>query len=366
MWIKRIVAIGSLTVLAAFGQKITPGDGTRGRHLFEDQGCIQCHSIDGKGGTSAPDLGRLIDRNFTPDVLASLMWNHAPKMWSAMKQRGIARPVLSPQDAADLFAYFYSARFFDKPGDAGRGKQAFASHHCAGCHGITTSNAAGAPPVAKWESLGHPIILVQQMWNHVGKMKQAFAARKIPWQKLTSQELTDILVYLQNVPQTKHLAANFRFGELPDAQQLFDSKCARCHTGKLALENRLHEKTLTDVAVDMWNHASRMEPPPLTQDEMRQIVSYIWTRQFFRPVGSPERGKKVFTEKRCSSCHGVEGSGAPNLAKGKGAYSDITMIGALWGHGPQMLERMNARNIPWPRFDGKQLADLIAYLNSLQ
>ncbi len=30
-----------------------------------------------------------------------------------------------------------------------------------------------------------------------------------------------------------------------------------------------------------------------------------------------------------------------------------------------MLDRMNQRNLGWPRFTTQQMADLIAYLNSL-
>ena len=54
----------------------------------------------------------------------------------------------------DRSAFFYSTRFFDKPGDAARGKQVFAAKHCGECHGITQSRAEAAPPVVKWESLG--------------------------------------------------------------------------------------------------------------------------------------------------------------------------------------------------------------------
>jgi len=43
-------------------------------------------------------------------------------MWAAMQQKGIRAGDLNDQAAADLFAYFYSARFFEMPGDAGRGK----------------------------------------------------------------------------------------------------------------------------------------------------------------------------------------------------------------------------------------------------
>src|SRR5262249_50394833 len=140
------------------------GSSARGEKLFQTEQCVQCHSINGKGGNVGPDLGRVIDRNFTPAALAGLMWNHAPAMWEAMRTRAIQRASLSPESSADLFAYFYSVRFFDKPGDAARGKQIFAAKHCSDCHGIAQSNAAGAPPVASWESLGHPLLLVQQMW----------------------------------------------------------------------------------------------------------------------------------------------------------------------------------------------------------
>ena len=37
---------------------------------------------------------------------------------------------------------------------------------------------------------------------------------------------------------------------------------------------------------------------------------------------------------------------------------------ALWHHGPSMAEQMRARHMPWPRFDGQDMANLIAYLNT--
>ena len=42
------------------------------------------------------------------------------------------------------------------------------------------------------------------MWNHQTQMHNAMAARGIPWPKVSSQELTDMLVYLQNLPQTRN------------------------------------------------------------------------------------------------------------------------------------------------------------------
>src|SRR5690349_24782746 len=133
------VAAALATAAPLLAGQTAPGDARRGEDLFRSQGCVQCHSINGQGGRTAPDLARRIDRNFTPTVMASLMWNHAPTMWTVMKQQNIAQPPLSAEQASDLFAYFVSARYFEQPGDAGRGKQAFAARHCADCHGITDS-----------------------------------------------------------------------------------------------------------------------------------------------------------------------------------------------------------------------------------
>lgn len=360
----------SLAVLLAIAVRATfaapVGDARRGEQLFESQQCIQCHSIKGHGGTLAPDLTKRVDRAFTPAVMASLMWNHAPDMWSAMKKQGIQKASMTPESAADLFAYFVSARYFEKPGDAGRGKQVFTSHHCVECHGITTSNSSGAPPVSKWESLGDPVILAQQMWNHGPKMREAFAQKKLKFAPITAQELTDLLVYLQNQPETKGLEANFQFPPTAGGEALVKAKgCLDCHADRWAKD--FHNQTLTEIAAAMWNHQPSMKQPPatFTQEEMRQILGYIWSRQYFQGQGNPERGKKVFAEKNCATCHNDPASGAPKLAKGKDAYSDITMVSALWDHGPRMLESMTAKKLAWPRFTAAQMSDLIAYLNSL-
>lgn len=364
---RAIAAVVSVAGAASAAGAIA-GEAKRGEQLFRTQQCVRCHSINGQGGSFAPDLARRIDRNYTPSVMASAMWNHAPEMWSGMKNEKIALPQLTAEQAADLFAYFVSARYFERPGDAGRGKQLFASKRCGDCHGITDSKTAGAPPVAKWESLADPVVLVQQMWNHGGAMQHALTQKGIPRPALAAQELTDMLVYLQNLPETKKLASNFSFPPSDSGAQLFQSKgCAGCHIGKNALESKLRNETLTGIAAAMWNHEPRMKQPApqLSQEEMRQVVGYIWARQYFQGSGSAARGKKVFEEKRCATCHNDSSSGAPKLAKGKDAYSDITIVSSLWVHGPRMAEMMAQKKLAWPRFTAPQMSDLIAYLNSL-
>ena len=73
MFFLRAIVAGTLAASVALAG--TPsGDARRGEELFRSQGCVQCHSVNGKGGTAAPDLAKRIDRNYTPTVMASLMW----------------------------------------------------------------------------------------------------------------------------------------------------------------------------------------------------------------------------------------------------------------------------------------------------
>ncbi len=352
---------------AGLSAQTIAADSTRGQQLFQTLSCVQCHSINGQGGKVGPDLGRRVDRGFTPAALAATMWNHAPQMWAAMRERDIRAGDLNEQAAMDLFAYFYSAHFFDKPGDAARGKQAFTAKHCADCHGITEAKNPAAKPAAQWTTIGHPIELVTEMWNHAATMRREFASRKLAWPELTSQDLSDMLVYLRNLPAARNQPSRVEITSGANGLMLFESKgCALCHTGSNTLESKLRGHTLTDIAVDMWNHAPKMaaSPPSLTVDEMREITSFLWARNFFEGAGSASAGARVFTNKRCASCHNDPSSGAPQLTGAGRTYTGAVMVSALWHHGPRMLEQMKARNIAWPRFENNDMGNLIAYLNS--
>ncbi|MEO7653978.1 MAG: c-type cytochrome [Bryobacteraceae bacterium] len=353
---------------SAFAAPSILGDARRGEGLFEKQKCIVCHSINGAGGKTGPDLSRRGGRDYTPALLASLMWNHAPVMWSAMAQAGIERPALAPEDVSDLFAYFYAARFFDRAGDAGRGKQAFAARKCSACHGLAAAIPGGARPVAEWESLADPIALASNMWNHAGQMQQAARAKKVRLPVLTSRELTDMLVYLENTREVKNrrTAITLAFGPEEQGQALYRQKgCPSCHRGGMSLESGFAGRSLTDFAVAMWNHAPKMkgEITPLSTNEMRRILSYLWASQLADEGGNPTRGQRVFGRKNCTVCHNDSSSGAPDLRNPGTKPSALSMVSALWRHGPAMQQRMRQRNIEWPRFEGPDMADLLAYLN---
>jgi mono/diheme cytochrome c family protein len=357
-----LILLGSMAIAHA---ATVAADSTRGERLFETLFCIECHSVNGMGGHIAPDLGRRIDRHFTSASLASTMWNHAPAMWAAMRDREIRVGDLDEQAAADLFAYFYSARFFEKPGDAGRGKRLFTERACALCHGLTEEVKPGIKPVRQWNSLADPIALTEAMWNHGPNMFAEFKLNQIPWPVLSGQDLSDLLVYLRNLPSTREKPGVFETASGSNGEVIFQVKgCVVCHHSGSSFGPRIKGRTLTEIAAEMWDHAPRMKVQPVhfNPGEMRELLSYLWARQFFEDAGDAGRGKRIFTVKHCETCHGDASTGAPKLTGG--SFSGITMVSALWHHGPRMLEQMTGKGIRWPRFDRREMSDLIAYLNS--
>jgi cytochrome c2 len=353
-----LIATPALLLFAA-SLPASPGieaDARRGAEFFEQNKCTSCHAP----GT-ARDLARRLDRNYTPAALASRIWNHAPAMFAEMRKQGIAPPAVSSQQSADLFAFFYSRRYFERPGDAARGKTAFDGKGCSGCHSITGPGTG--PAVSSWGSLADPVSFVAAMWNHAPKMKEAIASKGGKWPEITTQDMADMLVYLQNQPAPKKAAVEFLLPAIEDGKGLFDEKCGGCHKGASALENKLKDETLTDVAVAMWNHASlmRQPAPDIPPVDMRKIIGYAWASQFTKPHGSADHGKRIFESKKCASCHGDSGGG-PSLAGLPKPFTAMDMVSVTFGHGPKMQEKMKAKGTPWPVLTASEMSDLAAYL----
>lgn len=346
------------------------GDARRGGKLVRSLNCLICHSIRGEGGKEAPELDNRVDRRgYSPSGLASRLWNHGPAMWAAFERRGLRRPELNEQQAADLFAYFFTTGYLDEPGNASRGRELFQAKRCRECHGINSPVHPAAKPLAAWPSLDDPVALAEDMWNHSREMSSALGDKKIPKPSLTSQEISDILAYSRTLPGRRASPGRSTSASSAAGQMLYRAKgCARCHTGALALEQRPTRYSPIEFAAAMWNHPWRTPSiiEPLSYDEMSGLIGYLFSRQFFEERGDIERGRRVYAQKKCGACHDQALYGAPPLSGMAGRMTSYGMVAALWRHGPTMESRMQQIKNPWPRFSSQEMADLTAYLHGIE
>ena len=365
---RLLIVVAALNPGTCATRSLLLGDAERGKALFQILNCIACHSVSGVGGNKAPDLGRGRDRGFSPYDMAALMWNHAPKMWDTMAREGIARPTLDEQQAADLFVFFYAARYFEAPGNTRRGRQLFLARRCGQCHGIESPVRAGIRPVAAWDSLWDPITLAQQMWSHSSDVARALDRPEVLYQPLSAQELIDLLDWLRSLRHQGHIAGFVPVSPESGRALLVSKGCTGCHRGALTLEAHRTRYGLTDFAAALWSHPLRagQHQAPLNQEEMRRLVGYLIATQFFEERGDPDHGKRVFKKKRCSICHDNPSTGAPARTRMAGHMTSLGLVAALWKHGPETMNRMRRQKIAWPRFAGSEMADLSAYLHGLE
>lgn len=81
-----------------------PGNISRGRKLFSEAQCSQCHSLKGERGKLAyMDLAKY--QNMAQTTIAASIWNHVVEMLSAMGAKSISSPHLRKGEMADLVEF---------------------------------------------------------------------------------------------------------------------------------------------------------------------------------------------------------------------------------------------------------------------
>ena len=358
--------------------KILPGSAARGEQLLTDKGCVNCHSLNGKGGNRAADLASTPPHAQAPELLASAMWNHATAMWVDSASGALWKTQLTSADAADLFAYLYSVLYFSLPGDASRGKSVFENRGCADCHKQVPTVGAPGRAISTWAVVDDPIVWAERMWNHSSEMKNVTLRKGFQWPTLSSQDVADLMIYLRSLPGLRAKFPSFRMGEPEQGQLVFERTCESCHSfgpapGKrIDLLARPAPRTVTGYIAAMWNHAPAMRAksvtplPALGSGEMPNLIAFLFSQSYFFERGESSRGRRVFESKNCADCHERrrKETNAPDLTQAFELYSPITLTSAVWRHGPNMFQVMRRNGMTWPQFHGSEMADLIAYLNS--
>ena len=300
-----------------------------------------------------------------------------PAMLSEMEAAKIPAPALRVSEVADLFAYFYSTLYFSPRGNATRGGSVFVTKQCSNCHSEILNTDPRDSLKETWMDLKDPSLWAERMWNHATEMQAAMSNRGIRWPRLSDQDVVDLVMFLGTRAGTESEAYEFTVGEPDAGRSVFESSCANCHSlgqrekSKVDLSSRAAPLSVTGYVAAMWNHAPEMKrksgaTPKLASGEMADVVAFLFSQRYFFEPGDAERGRKVYENKSCELCHDVRRNqtGAPDLTKPMEAYSPIVLTGAAWLHGSAMMQTMKQQRIDWPEFKGREMADLIAFLNS--
>lgn len=382
-----IIAPLAITLIMALACNAQPGlispRPAHGQRVFVSKGCIKCHSVFGFGGKIGSDLGRSLSHKNTLDMVAA-MWNHSTEMSQAMV-RGQTIPQLDPDEMASLLSFFYYLNFFGEPGEASRGAMIFKEKGCASCH--NPQHPGPGPDLQEKPSGLSTLALAQQMWNHAGNMvllMNSYGIRPVPFK---ANEMADLSAYLRGQSKMTSLPGGLSStGNVNRGRRLIQSiGCLNCHSingkGKKKGSNLAHlrlNRSAADIAGAMWNHAAkiltsangRTAPfPSLQGNDLADILAFLFFLDFRAEPGNAERGEHIFMNKNCDKCHSMQLQSrriGPNLATARNLDDMILISSAMWNHDLKMQQAMRKQNIPFPRFNGQELKDLLTFIQSIR
>ena len=90
--------------LYSVGYFAGPGDPRRGEEIVKAKGCVECHSIGGKGGRMAPDFEKSHGLNEPANVVAA-MWNHGAVMEQKMRDEKLSWPVFKGDEFTQVVGF---------------------------------------------------------------------------------------------------------------------------------------------------------------------------------------------------------------------------------------------------------------------
>jgi cytochrome c2 len=364
---------------AAISPPALQGDPFRGRELLSEKLCTQCHSVWSHGGIIAPEMSTAVAGKSWFDLVGDF-WNHTPRMIDAMASRGHDWPTIDKRQMADLVSYLYYLRLFDSPGDAARGAIAFSQLRCVTCHSLGGEGGRMGGPLDRFSAYPSSVTLGQAMWNAGPRMQQAQIGRWTAISIFAGSEMADIQAYIR----LRAIRADRRVELLPlpdptRGAKVFEAKrCVSCHGGERSegpdLTHVALHRTVSEISGALWNHSYAMNEwmrsrgipfPRFEGTEMADLISFLYFLGFVGEDGDPRRGKLIFSERGCASCHEKGDGEAPDLAGGGLAADPMALSAAMWNHAPQMHRLMAAHSVAWPKFDTGDMKHLAAYLRKV-
>jgi mono/diheme cytochrome c family protein len=161
--------------------------------------CIQCHAVNGQGGSLGPELGPRQELPLSAAQLASVLWNHAPAMVKHVKEKGVALPRLEGGELANLQAFLASLRYVEPTGSALVGERVFGERGCARCHGPDAEGTKSGPRLRAGTEAFTTVSFAAALWKHGPKMVDHTEEMGVQWPILVATDIGDLVSFL-NAP----------------------------------------------------------------------------------------------------------------------------------------------------------------------
>lgn len=263
----------------------------------------------------------------------------------------------------------------------------FEKEGCAHCHSVNGVGGDLAPDLgfspSQQASLNN---VVSAMWNHAPRMWERMRVENVAYPDLDNEEMSHLFAFLYTA---RYLDES---GDADIGQRLFQKKgCGQCHAvrgegGAIGPDLSSMEGIDTPIRWTqvMWNHVASGEKaverlhvpwPHFEGHEMNDLLAYVRAnccgqrRETELLPASPERGRELFQSKSCIVCHSVEGKGGrggPDLGPGqRRSLTIVQLAGLAWNHSPATWRSPDVPSIARPTFQGQEIADLVAFLASL-
>jgi mono/diheme cytochrome c family protein len=267
------------------------------------------------------------------------------------------------------------------------GARVFGTKGCVKCHAISGLGGNVGPDLGVAGESRSFFDFASAMWNHLPGMATQMGELDIERPRLAPWETSDLVAFL---------FWHDYFDPPGDAErgtELFATKgCIACHQvgGRGGVEGpnldflRQYGSPI-QIAAAMWNHGPTMTEqmnargirrPTFTNSELSDLIAYLKSASetvpegpLFVLPGSADEGRRRFVEKGCIECHAVRGEGGrigPDLAATRRRQHLLEFAAAMWNKAPRMLSAMQQRDITIPQLAAVEMADLLAYLYSVQ
>lgn len=290
-----------------------------------------------------------------------------------------------------LVAILFPLRAESQAGERARhsplaGSRVYGGAGCAGCHSVRGHGGDVGPDLARIDGERTLFQLGAALWNHLPALREHPGEGRTARSRLGPNETGRLVAFLSALgyfdPE----------GDPEEGRRYFQEKnCAECHqvggVGGVVGPNLDYLRYLASpiqVAAAMWNHGPEMtraleerqiSRPQLPDSAFVDLVAFLRSAS---PgiAGSPlhvlpgdaAEGSRLYRSKRCVRCHGLPGQGGqvgPDLARQE-ADSPLLFAAAMWNHQPEMGREARRRGISMPRLEPAQMADLVAYLESVR